>query len=231
MGQFAASQPGGARLDDGAFRSILAFQVRPRGGWLWLLFGGIAIVLGIMIWEQLPSSVPGVLRLLLGINLVFSGLTFLMLSATEPSAATATALTHQTRIAGGVELMRYTYATACAKLSERPRSRPIRRQVSPWQCMDSARSRRGYRSCFRKSRKKGGPEQRLALVDARGPGFSARGANAVQGVRTWAFLLGLRRRPSPVRNRRLAGSRRWRRQLELMAEACGGCAAAFEGCA
>jgi uncharacterized membrane protein HdeD (DUF308 family) len=77
---------------DGAFRSILAFQIRPRSGWLWLLFGGIvAIVLGIMIWEQLPSSALWVLGLLLGINLVFSGFTFLMLSATEPAAATATA--------------------------------------------------------------------------------------------------------------------------------------------
>jgi uncharacterized membrane protein HdeD (DUF308 family) len=77
---------------DGAFRCILAFQVRPRAGWLWLLFGGIVgIVLGIMIWEQLPSSALWVLGLLLGINLVFSGFAFLMLSATEPAAATATA--------------------------------------------------------------------------------------------------------------------------------------------
>jgi uncharacterized membrane protein HdeD (DUF308 family) len=60
---------------DGACRSILALQVRPRSGWLWLLFGGIVgIVLAIMIWEQQPSSALWVLGLLLGINLVFFGL-------------------------------------------------------------------------------------------------------------------------------------------------------------
>jgi len=44
---------------DGVFRSILAFQIRPRAGWFWLLVGGIVgIVLGVMIWQQLPSSAP-----------------------------------------------------------------------------------------------------------------------------------------------------------------------------
>ena len=37
---------------DGVFRSVLAFQIRPRVGWFWLLFGGIVgIVLGVMIWQ------------------------------------------------------------------------------------------------------------------------------------------------------------------------------------
>jgi uncharacterized membrane protein HdeD (DUF308 family) len=77
---------------DGVFRSILAFQIRPRAGWLWLLFGGIvSIILGLMIWGQLPSSALWVLGLLLGINLVFSGFTFLMLSTSKPAVATATA--------------------------------------------------------------------------------------------------------------------------------------------
>ena len=72
---------------DGVFRSILAFQVRPRTGWIWLLFGGVvSIVLGVMIWRQLPSSAIWILGLLLGINLIFSGLTFLMLGNTKASA-------------------------------------------------------------------------------------------------------------------------------------------------
>jgi uncharacterized membrane protein HdeD (DUF308 family) len=72
---------------DGVFRSILAFQVRPRTGWTWLLFGGIvSIILGIMIWRQLPSSALSILGLLLGINLIFSGLSFLMLGNTKASA-------------------------------------------------------------------------------------------------------------------------------------------------
>src|SRR5262245_17819578 len=77
---------------DGVFRSILAFQIRPRAGWFWLLLGGIVgIVLGAMIWQQLPSSALSVLGLLLGINLVFSGFTFLMLTLSGPKTATATA--------------------------------------------------------------------------------------------------------------------------------------------
>src|SRR5262245_55188137 len=75
---------------DGVFRSILAFQIRPRAGWYWLLLGGIvSIALGIMIWRQLPSSALAVLGLLLGINVVFSGVTFLMLAMTQPEGATA----------------------------------------------------------------------------------------------------------------------------------------------
>ena len=71
---------------DGVFRSILAFQVRPRTGWVWLLLGGIvSIILGIMIWHQLPSSALWILGLLLGINLMFSGLTFLKLASTKGS--------------------------------------------------------------------------------------------------------------------------------------------------
>jgi uncharacterized membrane protein HdeD (DUF308 family) len=71
---------------DGVFRAILAFQIRPRAGWFWLLLGGIAgIVLGALIWAQLPSSGLWVLGLLLGINLVFSGFTFLMLGMSRPA--------------------------------------------------------------------------------------------------------------------------------------------------
>ena len=77
---------------DGVFRSILAVQVRPLRGWFWLLLGGlVGIVLGVMIWQQLPSSALSVLGLLLGINLVFSGFTFLMLAMSSPSVVSATA--------------------------------------------------------------------------------------------------------------------------------------------
>ena len=76
---------------DGVFRSILAFQIRPRPGWFWLLLGSIVgIVLGVMIWQQLPSSAVSILGLLLGINLVFSGFSFLMLAMSGPAATSAT---------------------------------------------------------------------------------------------------------------------------------------------
>jgi uncharacterized membrane protein HdeD (DUF308 family) len=76
---------------DGVFRSILAFQIRPRPGWIWLLVGGIiGIILGVMIWQQLPSSAVWVLGLLLGINLVLSGVTFLMLGSTSAAGSETT---------------------------------------------------------------------------------------------------------------------------------------------
>jgi uncharacterized membrane protein HdeD (DUF308 family) len=71
---------------DGVFRSALAFRVRPGNGWVWLLFGGIvSIIFGIMIWQQLPSSALWILGLLLGINLIFSGLTFFKLGSARLS--------------------------------------------------------------------------------------------------------------------------------------------------
>jgi uncharacterized membrane protein HdeD (DUF308 family) len=73
---------------DGIFRSILAFQIRPRSGWFWLLVGGIiSIVLGAMIWQRLPSSALWILGLLLGVNLIFSGLMFLLLCGSKPAVA------------------------------------------------------------------------------------------------------------------------------------------------
>jgi uncharacterized membrane protein HdeD (DUF308 family) len=76
---------------DGVFRSILAFQIRPRAGWSWLLIGGIiGIIFGVMIWQQLPSSAVWVLGLLLGINLVLSGVTFLMLGSTSAAGSQST---------------------------------------------------------------------------------------------------------------------------------------------
>ena len=73
---------------DGVFRSIMAFQIRPRAGWFWLLLGGVVgIILGAMIWQQLPSSALTVLGLLLGINLVVSGFTFLALATSAGADA------------------------------------------------------------------------------------------------------------------------------------------------
>lgn len=69
---------------DGALRSIMAFQIRPRSGWLWLLAGGVlGIIAGVMIWQQLPSSAAWALGLLLGLNLLCSGVTFLSLASTR----------------------------------------------------------------------------------------------------------------------------------------------------
>ena len=58
-----------------------AYRSRAEAGWGWLLASGIiALVVGIMIAVQLPNAALWVLGLLLGINLIASGVSFLMLA-------------------------------------------------------------------------------------------------------------------------------------------------------
>ena len=68
-------------LADGILRCMLAFRIRPHSGWVMLLVGGlIGIAAAFMIWRQLPSSAFWVIGLLLGFNLILSGISFVMLA-------------------------------------------------------------------------------------------------------------------------------------------------------
>lgn len=74
-------------LIDGIMRCILAFRIRPHDGWGLLFAGGlIGILAAIMIWRQLPSSAFWAIGLLLGINLIFSGIAFITLARTARAA-------------------------------------------------------------------------------------------------------------------------------------------------
>lgn len=67
-------------LAQGVFQVLLAFRLRPRDGWGWILFAGIiALVAGVAIMAQYPFSglwVPGVLA---GISLLFTGWSYIAL--------------------------------------------------------------------------------------------------------------------------------------------------------
>jgi uncharacterized membrane protein HdeD (DUF308 family) len=66
---------------EGLLELILSFQLRPRQGWGWLLFDGVVtLILAIMIWRAWPMSTEWVVGTLVGISMIFSGLTRLMLS-------------------------------------------------------------------------------------------------------------------------------------------------------
>jgi uncharacterized membrane protein HdeD (DUF308 family) len=66
---------------EGVLEFILSFQLRPAPGAGWLLVDGIVtIVLAIMIWSTWPSSAVWVIGTLVGISMLFSGITRLMLS-------------------------------------------------------------------------------------------------------------------------------------------------------
>ena len=57
-----------------------AFKMRAHSGWVWILLNGlVALVLGGLIWNKLPSDAEWVIGLLYGINSLFFGFSLLML--------------------------------------------------------------------------------------------------------------------------------------------------------
>jgi uncharacterized membrane protein HdeD (DUF308 family) len=59
----------------------LGFKLRPLPGSGWLLFDGIiTLILAVMIWRTWPSSTAWVIGTLVGISMLFSGTSRLMLS-------------------------------------------------------------------------------------------------------------------------------------------------------
>jgi uncharacterized membrane protein HdeD (DUF308 family) len=71
----------------GIIESFWAFQIKPDKGWGWTLFSGIvSVLLGCMIWGQYPFSGAWVLGAFVGIRLLFSGLTLIMLGSAARGA-------------------------------------------------------------------------------------------------------------------------------------------------
>jgi uncharacterized membrane protein HdeD (DUF308 family) len=70
-------------LFKGVVQIIHFFQLQPRHGSWWLLFDGIiSLILAAMIWRTWPSSSVWVLGTLVGISLLFTGFSRLMLTLT-----------------------------------------------------------------------------------------------------------------------------------------------------
>lgn len=66
---------------EGVLEFILSFRLRGMSGRGWLLFDGIiTLILAIMIWRTWPSSTPWVIGTLVGISMLFSGVSRLVLS-------------------------------------------------------------------------------------------------------------------------------------------------------
>lgn len=67
---------------DGFLTFIVAWNVKPQAGWGWMTFNGlVTVALGIMILKGWPSSAAWVVGMLVGIRLVFSGVTILTLGS------------------------------------------------------------------------------------------------------------------------------------------------------
>jgi uncharacterized membrane protein HdeD (DUF308 family) len=59
----------------------LALQIQPTRAWGWLLFDGIlTLILALMIWKAWPAGSELVVAILVGISMLFSGISRLMLS-------------------------------------------------------------------------------------------------------------------------------------------------------
>src|SRR5271165_4403303 len=66
---------------EGIFDLVAYFQARALPGSGWILFDGIVtLILGILVWRQWPSSSLWVIGTLVGISMIFTGMTRLMLS-------------------------------------------------------------------------------------------------------------------------------------------------------
>ncbi len=64
----------------GGLIRILGAVIERFAAWPWVLLGGVlSLILGIMIWRQFPASAFWVIGLFLGLELFFSGLTWIML--------------------------------------------------------------------------------------------------------------------------------------------------------
>jgi uncharacterized membrane protein HdeD (DUF308 family) len=75
----------------GIFKSVAAIAHR-FGGWGWLLMSGVVdIVLGVLIWRELPIAGLMVIGLLVGISTIFRGASWLMLGFALKGAHVPTA--------------------------------------------------------------------------------------------------------------------------------------------
>jgi uncharacterized membrane protein HdeD (DUF308 family) len=61
-------------LIDGIMEIVAAFKAKPMEGWGWMLFGGVvSVILGIIIWRNLPQAALWLVGVLVGIKLIFAG--------------------------------------------------------------------------------------------------------------------------------------------------------------
>ncbi len=68
-------------LAEGVLEVVMAVRVRPHEGWGWLLLSGlIAVAVGVLIAAELPSSAAWAIGLLTGVNLLSTGVSFVVLA-------------------------------------------------------------------------------------------------------------------------------------------------------
>ncbi len=75
-------------IAEGVFKILVALRHRPADGWGWLLASGVvSLLLGVMILNQWPISGTWAVGVLVGVNLLGTGMALLTLSSTIQAAA------------------------------------------------------------------------------------------------------------------------------------------------
>jgi uncharacterized membrane protein HdeD (DUF308 family) len=73
-------------IAEGAWKIIASFRYRPVNGWGWLLVSGmLSLALGLLIWNQWPFSGLWAVGVLVGLNLLSTGVALITLSSTVPA--------------------------------------------------------------------------------------------------------------------------------------------------
>lgn len=66
---------------EGVLELGMGFRMRPKDGWVWMVISGIiAIAAGVLIFAGLPSTAAWAIGLLAGINMIFSGFSYIFLA-------------------------------------------------------------------------------------------------------------------------------------------------------
>ena len=75
-------------LAEGICEIVAALQARPAEGWGFVLFGGIvSVILAFLIWNQWPLSGAWAIGILVGIQLIFAGMTMITVGSALKEAA------------------------------------------------------------------------------------------------------------------------------------------------
>jgi uncharacterized membrane protein HdeD (DUF308 family) len=78
-------------LTEGVFELILAFRLRPQQNWTWVLGDGIiTLLLGAMVWFQWPFNAPWLIGTLVGVSVLFTGISRVGLSLNARSVLNQT---------------------------------------------------------------------------------------------------------------------------------------------
>ena len=67
---------------EGIWKIIASFRYRPAPGWIWLALSGVlSLLLAYMIWKQWPMSGLWAVGVLVGVNLISTGISLITLSS------------------------------------------------------------------------------------------------------------------------------------------------------